>query len=109
MNHTEENIREQMRTALATYTGPITKCPAGKPRGKSGKFAKWNRPNRWLNLHRNDVAEKNTNRWLNLHRNDVAEKDTKAESRRIRMARAQRERTAIRNAAIKRRIGAGAP
>jgi hypothetical protein len=93
MNDTEENIREQMRMALATYTGPITKCPAGKPRGKAVKFAKPNRPNRWLNLHRNDVAEK----------------DTKAESRRLRMARAQRERTATRNAAIKRRIGTGAP
>jgi hypothetical protein len=93
MNDTEENICEQMRTALATYTGPITKCPAGKPRGKGSKFAKRNR----------------TDRWLNLHRNDVAEKDTKAESRRLRMARAQRERIAIGNAAIKRRIGAGSP
>jgi hypothetical protein len=109
MNDTEENIHEQMRMALATNTGPITKCPAGKPRGNAVRFAKRSRPNRWLNLHRNDVAEKNTNRWLNLHCNDVAEKDTKAESRRLRMARAHRERIAIRNAAIKRRIGAGAP
>ena len=89
MIDTEESISEQMRMALATYTGSITKCPAGKPRGKGVKFAKRNRNDRWLNGHRNDVAEK----------------DMRAERRQLRMTRAQRERIAIRNAAIKRRIG----
>jgi hypothetical protein len=46
MNDTEENICEQMRMALATYTGPITKCPAGKPRGNAVEFAKRNRTDR---------------------------------------------------------------
>ena len=62
--------------------------PAGKARGKVVKFTK-----------RDDV-----DRWLSEHRKVVV-KDEKAKRRQLRKARAQRERIAKRNAAIRKRIG----
>jgi len=67
----------------------VAKCPAGKPRGKVVKSTKGDRADRWLSAHRNDFSIK----------------DEKAERRRLRMARAERERIANRNAAIRKRIG----
>jgi hypothetical protein len=88
VTETHTKISVQMRTALTAYTGPITKCPAGKPRGKVVKLR--------------DAAD----RWLNKHRaSSLMIKDEKAERRKVRLARAQRERIANRNAAIRKRIG----
>jgi hypothetical protein len=89
---TDTKISEQMRTALAAYAGyagPITKYPAGKPRGKVVNFTK------------RDEAD----HWLSVHRSDTLIRDEKAERRRLRLARAQRERIANGNAAIRKRIG----
>jgi hypothetical protein len=88
MTETDTKISEQMRTALAAYSGPITKHPAGKSRGKVVKFTKRDRADRWLSAQRKDVV-----------------KDEKAKRRQLRMVRAQRERIAKRNAAIRKRIG----
>ena len=89
MKDTEENIRKQLRTASAAYTGPVTKCHAGKRRGKVVRFIK------------RDAGD----RWLTTHPSDLPVKDENAERRRLRIARAERERIAIRNATIRRRIG----
>jgi hypothetical protein len=88
MTETESKISEQMRTALATFTGSVTKCPAGKARGKVVKLTKRDHVDRWLSVHRKVVV-----------------KDEKAKRRQLRKARAQRERIAKRNAAIRKRIG----
>jgi hypothetical protein len=88
MTNTKQKITDQIRTALATYTGPIKKCPPGKASGKIVKS-------------RRDAAE----RWLSAHGKDVLIKNEKAERRRLRLARAQRERIANRNAAIRKLIG----
>ena len=89
MTETDTKISEQMRTALAAYTGPITKYPAGKSRGKVVHFTK------------RDEADG----WLSVHRTDTLIRDEKAERQRLRLARAQRERIANRNGAIRKRIG----
>jgi hypothetical protein len=86
---TDTKISEQMRTALAAYTGPITKYPAGKPLGKVVNFTK------------RDEAD----HFLSVHRSDTPIRDERAERRRLRLARAQRERIANGNAAIRKRIG----
>ena len=82
MNNTNYKTSEQMTKAIAAYSGPVTQCPPGEARAKPVKVV--------------DKAE----RWLEQHSNDV--KDPRAERRQMRMARAQRERIARRNAAITR-------
>ena len=80
-------IETEMLEALAAYRGPVTKCPPGQARG--------------ADLPR---KEDRTQRWLNGHRGDVL-RDEKAERRRKRMARAERERIAKRNASVRKRNG----
>lgn len=87
MIENKAKLREQLAAALAAYTGPTTKCRAGEARGKVVNFR--------------DAAD----RWISSHRHSPLIKDEKAERRRVRSARAQRERIAKRNAAIKKRIG----
>jgi hypothetical protein len=78
-------IETEMLKALATYNGPVTRCPSGKSRGA-------------------DMPKKEdrAKRWLNAHRDDVPLLDEKAEFRRQRMARAERDRIAERNAAVRK-------
>jgi hypothetical protein len=79
-------IETEMLEALAAYHGPVTKCPPGQARG--------------ADLPR---KEDRTQRWLNGHRGDVPLRDEKAERRRKRVARAERERIAKRNASVRKR------
>ena len=79
-------IVSEMPEALAAYHGPVTKCPPGQARG--------------ADLPR---KEDRTQRWLNGHRGDVPLRDEKAERRRKRVARAERERIAKRNASVRKR------
>jgi hypothetical protein len=83
------DIDEKMRKAVAAYAGPVTRCPAGLARAPAQ-----------IALVMNDAAE-----WLKQHRADKPTKDAKAERKRRKRARAQRERTARRNAAVRKRIG----
>jgi hypothetical protein len=81
-----KKIDDDAMKAVAANTGPVTRCPPGRacapePVGKPGEAA----------------------RWLHEHRGDLPVIDPKAERRRRRMERAQRERIAARNAAILRR------
>lgn len=77
-------IETEMLKALATYNGPVTRCPPGKARG--------------ADLPKKEGRSRN---WLNGHRNDVPVRDDKAEHRKQRMARAERARIAKRNAFVR--------
>jgi len=81
-------IDSEMLKALAAYSGPVTRCPPGKARGAD-------LPKRKDHGHR----------WLHAHGDDVPSRDKKAERRRQRMARAERERIAKRNAFVRKRNG----
>ena len=81
-------IEIEMLKVLATYTGPVIRCPPGKARGAEMPKSK-------------DRAQQ----WLNGHRDDVPLRDEKAERRRQRMARAERARIAKRNASVRKRNG----
>jgi hypothetical protein len=84
-------IDTEMLKALATYNGPVTRFRPGKARGAE--------------MPRKEDRAK---RWLNAHRDDVPLQDEKAERRRRRMARAERDRIAKRNAAVCKRNGLNA-
>ena len=81
-------IETEMLKALASYSGPVTKCPPGKARGA-------------------DLPKKGdrTQQWLNGHRGDVPLQDEKAERRKKRIARAERARIGKRNASVLKRNG----
>jgi hypothetical protein len=85
-------IETEMLKALASYSGPVTKCPPGKARG--------------ADLPR---KENRTQQWLNGHRGDVPLRDEKAERRRKRMARAERARIARRKASVLKRNASHQP
>jgi hypothetical protein len=78
-------IETEMLKALATYNGPVTRYRPGKARGAE--------------MPKN---EDRAQQWLNGHRDDVPLRDEKAERRRRRMARAERDRIAKRNAAVRK-------
>ena len=80
----KNKIAEAMRKAVATYIGPVTRCPLGKARAKP--------------TEKMDKAAK----WLGRHYNDQPSVDAKEQRRRQRKARAQRERIAKRNAAVRK-------
>jgi hypothetical protein len=98
-------IDENTRKALADYTGPVTRCRPGRARAPAEKAAGMTGaapPKKAVVMNRATVE------WLKQHRADQPTKDVKAERKRLRRARAQRERIASRNAAVrKRRIGQG--
>lgn len=79
-----------MRRAIATYTGLVTRCPPGRGRAPVKKAPVMNEAVKWLRHHRAEPT-----------------KDANAERKRLRRARARRERIARRNAAVRKRIGAG--
>jgi hypothetical protein len=79
-------IDESTTQAIAAYSAPVTQCPPGQARGKPVK------------------AMDGAARWLKEHHRDPVTPDPKAVRRRQRMQRAQRERIAKRNAAVRKRI-----
>ena len=85
-------IDGKMLEALAAYSGPVTRCPPGKARGAD-------LPKRKDHGHR----------WLHAHGDDVPSRDKKAERRKKRMARAERDRIAKRNAFVRKRNGLSSP
>ena len=78
----------EMLEALAAYSGPVKRCPPGKARGADLP-------------KRKDRGQ----RWLHAHRDDVPSRDEKAVRRKQRMARAEREGIAKRNAFVRKRNG----
>jgi hypothetical protein len=88
MNKTDDKTIEQMRQAIATYAGPVTRCPPGKARAPAEKT-----------VMRNASVE-----WLKQNRNAQPIRDKKAEYRKMRMARAKQQRIAKRNAALLKRV-----
>ena len=76
----------EMTKAVAAYSGPLKRCRPGKARAA-------------------DLPKKDdrAQRWLNTHRNDAPSRDEKAERRKRRMARAERERIEQRNTAVRKR------
>ena len=68
-------IEIEMLNAVAAYSGPVTRCRPGKARGA-------------------DLPKKDdrAQRWLNAHRRNTPIRDDKAERRKMRMERAERER-----------------
>ena len=85
-------VETEMMKAMAAYSGPVTRCPPGKARG--AEMPK-----------RKDRGQQ----WLHAHREDVPLRDEKAKRRRQRLARAERARTAKRNAFVRIRNGLSAP
>jgi hypothetical protein len=81
-------VDPEMLKLVAAYTGPITPCRPGRARAP---------------LEHIPVPSK-TATFLKEHRADKGVKDVKAARKRQERARAQRERIAQRNAAIRRRI-----
>jgi hypothetical protein len=79
-------IEIEMMRALAAYPGPVRRCRPGKARGTE--------------LPRKDDRAQ---RWLNAHGNDAPSRDRKAERRKWRMERAERERIEQRNALVRKR------
>ena len=93
MSETDDNAIEQMRQAIAIYAGPVTRCPPGKARAPAEKKT----------VVRNASVE-----WLKQNRNARPIRDKKAERRKIRMAHAQQQRIAKRNAALLKRVNGNA-
>jgi hypothetical protein len=83
-------VDEKMRKAIADYTGPVTRCRPGRARAPAKKAP---------------AMKGATAEWLKQHRADKPTKDLKAERKRLRRARAQRERIPRRNAAVRKRLG----
>jgi hypothetical protein len=81
-------IEIEMMRALAAYSGPVKRCRPGKARG--------------ADLPK---EEDRAQRWLNGHRGKVPLRDSKAERRKRRMERAERERITKGNALVKKRKG----
>ena len=79
-------IEIEMIEAVAAYSGPVKRCRPGKARGA-------------------DLPKKDdrAQQWLNAHRRNTPIRDDKAERRKVRMERAERERFTKRNALIKER------
>ena len=86
MTKIEIEIEIEMMKAIAAYPGPIKRYRPGKARG--------------ADLPRKDDRAQ---RWLNAHRRDAPIRDDKAERRKRRMERAERERITKRNALVKKR------
>jgi hypothetical protein len=85
-------IEIEMMRALAAYSGPVKRCRPGKARGA-------------------DLPKKDdrTQRWLNAHRREAPLRDGKAERRKRRMERAERERIMKRNELVRKRNCLDAP
>jgi hypothetical protein len=82
MNKTDENTTEQMRQAIATYAGPVTRCPPGRARAPAETA----------------VVMNASVEWLRENQDARPVRDTKAPRRKMRMTRAQQQRLAKRNA-----------
>ena len=80
---------EQMRQAIRNYVGPVTECPPGKARAQVEVV-----------VFKNKSVE-----WLKQNRNAQPVRNKKAMRRKMRMARAQQQRIAKRNAAVLSRVG----
>jgi len=79
---------ENAITAIAAYTGPVTRLPPGKARAPAETVMKVNKAVEWLKQHRRDQPVK----------------DPKAKRHQMRMTRAHKERTAHRNAIVFERL-----
>ena len=79
---------EQMREAIKKYAGPVKRCPPGKARASVEVV-----------VFKNKSVE-----WLKHNRTARPIRDKKAR-RRMRMARAELQRIAERNAALLNRVG----
>lgn len=80
---------EQMRQAIENYAGPVTECPPGRARAPAE-----------LAVFKNESVE-----WLKQNRSAEPVRDERAMRRKMRMARAMRQRIAKRNTALLNRIG----
>ena len=89
MRKRDEKTIEQMRQAITNYAGPMTECPPGKARAPAEPA-----------VFKNESVE-----WLKQNRRAQPVRDKKAIRRKIRMARAMRQRIAKRNAAVLNRVG----
>jgi hypothetical protein len=89
MCENDEKTIEQMRKAIEDYAGPLTKCPPGKARAPVE-----------VAVFKNESVE-----WLKQNRNARPIRNKKVERRKKRMAHAQQQRIAERNAALLNRVG----
>jgi hypothetical protein len=85
-------IETEMIAALAAHSGRVTQCRPGKARG--AQMPK---------------KEDRATQWLNGHRANVPSRDEKAERRKRRMARAEQDRIAKRNASVRKSSRDGTP
>ena len=88
MTKIDEKINEEMRKAIATCDGPVTRCPPGSARAPAKEA----------------VVRNASVKWLRENRDVRPIRDPKAARRRMRIARAQQQRIAKRNARLLKRI-----
>ncbi len=81
-----DEIIKAMTDGVAVCTGPVTRCPAGKARGRHVK--------------RKNAAVQ----WLIEHRDGPTLADQKVQRRRLRKSHAQRRRIADRNSPLLKKI-----
>ena len=88
MNETDEKAIEQMKLALASCAGPVTRCPPGRARAPA------------------EAAVVRSASVQRLRKNQDARpiRDTKAARRQMRVARAQQQRVGKCNAPLLKRI-----
>jgi hypothetical protein len=81
-------IDTEMLNALAAYHGRVERCRPGKARGA-------------------DLPKKHdrAQQWLNAHLKDAPLRNKKAERRKLRIERAERERITKRNAHVRKHSG----
>ena len=89
MKKNGDKIIEQMRQAIKDYAGPVTECPPGKARAPVE-----------VSVFKNKSVE-----WLKQNRIAQPVRSKKTIRRKMRKARAMRQRIAKRNAALLKRIG----
>lgn len=83
-NDAMSKVDDEMRNALASYTGPVTVCPPGQARGKRTPDA--------------------TGKWLLEHRHDVRVADEKAERKRRNREGQRTKAIRKRNASLLRQV-----
>jgi hypothetical protein len=88
MNETDEKAIEQMKLALASCAGPVTRCPPGRARAPAEAV----------------VVRSASVQWLRKNQDARPIRDTKAARRQMRVAPAEQQRVAKCNAPLLKRI-----
>jgi hypothetical protein len=79
-------IETEMLKALGSYTRPVIRCPPGRARAPEGTQG---------------TVRDDASKWLKAHRGEKPVIDPQEIRKRVRIARAEKDRIATRNASVK--------